>query len=46
MMELLKSEKQGISNCYGMTGLDPIPYNHGIRMVLNAKNTLVNQLIN
>lgn len=46
MVELLKSEKQTISNCHGMIGLDPIPYNHGVRIILNSKNALVNELIN
>lgn len=44
MLELLKAEK-GFSNSYGMIGLDPIPYNHGVRLILNSKNTLVNELI-
>ena len=46
MFELLKAEKQAISACYGMIGLDPIPYNHGVRIILNSKNTLVSELIN
>lgn len=28
-----------------MIGLDPIPYNHGARVLLNSKNTLINELI-
>lgn len=33
-------------NCYGMIGLDPIPYNHGLRLALNAKNTAIGTLMN
>lgn len=29
-----------------MIGLDPIPYNHGVRIILNSKHALVNELIN
>jgi hypothetical protein len=39
-------EKQTTSVCYGMIGLDPIPYNHGIRVILNRKNTVISELIN
>ena len=46
MIQLLKSEKQTPQNCYGMIGLDPIPYNHGLRLTLNNKNTLISELLN
>lgn len=46
MTELIKTEKQAISNCYGMIGLDPIPYNHGLRLALNTKNTLISTILN
>jgi hypothetical protein len=29
-----------------MIGLDPIPYNHGLRLALNNKNTTISMLIN
>jgi hypothetical protein len=29
-----------------MIGLDPIPYNHGIRLMLNTKDALVHEFIN
>lgn len=28
-----------------MIGLDPIPYSHGIRIILNNKGSVVNELI-
>jgi hypothetical protein len=45
MVSLLKTQKNFPTNCYAMIGLDPIPYNHGLRLVLNNKNTLINTIL-
>jgi len=41
----LKNDRQTISNCYGLIGIDPIPYNHGLRTSLNSKQTLIQHLL-
>jgi hypothetical protein len=45
MITLLKTNKNFHNNCYAMIGLDPIPYNHGLRLVLNSKNTLISTMV-